>query len=87
MDQTILTDLCPRCQRSETLIQVYAADVVELDARVADLESERDAYRDALRAALDQLAASTTAQRFLRDRVAALLLELRALRPSSRWAA
>jgi hypothetical protein len=46
MDQTILTDSCPRCQHSETLIQVYAADVVELDARVADLESERDAYRD-----------------------------------------
>jgi hypothetical protein len=80
---------CSRCRRREAVIAQYAIDVVGLDERAQDLEAERDAYREALCSALDRLAAVTTALRHLRDRVAGLLLELRALRGrfSSRRAA
>jgi hypothetical protein len=67
-------------QGRDAVLESYAADIIALDARVADLEAQRDSYRELARAALDQLAASTAAQKHLRDRVAALLLEMRTLR-------
>lgn len=97
MNTNIIPPQCARCQRHETAIEAYARDVVALDsrvqdleadsvaadARIGDLEAERDSYRSTALAALDQLAALTTAHRNLRDRLAALLGELRALRAHS----
>jgi hypothetical protein len=84
MNESILPNPCPRCQRRDHILVAYASDVVALDAlvadleyRVADLEADNGTLRELLSAALERLAASTQAQRVLRERVAALLLQLR----------
>ena len=37
---------CARCQRREQILNVYAEDVARADVRIADLEAERDTYRE-----------------------------------------
>lgn len=86
-DQPIIAPPCSRCQRREATISVYAADLVEADARIADLEADNRTLRELLSVALEQLAASTQVQRHLRDRQAALLVQLRGLPTSMRRAA
>ena len=39
-------DRCARCQRREQILNAYAEDVARADVRIADLEAERDTYRE-----------------------------------------
>lgn len=81
---------CGRCARREAIVTAYAADLVARDIQIEHLQAERNTYRALLQAALDRLAALTTSTRYLRDRLAAVLVEIRSYRqqpPSSRRAA
>ena len=80
MNEPIIPPPCTRCQRREAAINAYAEDIVEADARIADLEADNRTLRELLSVALERLAAATSAQSYLRSRVAALLTELRELR-------
>ena len=63
-----------------TILNAWADDVVALERQLFDARAERDAYRQLLTAALEQLSTLTAALKWQRHRVAVLLDELRTLR-------
>lgn len=79
----LIRPACPRCQRREAIVTAYADDLIAADARIGDLEGERDTYRDLAVVGFDTVRRLTqqsdhwrAAYYQLRDQRDMLLLEL-----------